>query len=93
MPARRIAQPIRGQDAETASVNGEAPGIAPRGCPHPEETTCLVNPTRKTYPSVGAAEVAPQLENVVEPGVVGRRIRMDGIGLAVIAIRCGGRHP
>lgn len=53
----------------------------------------VVNPAGQIYPSVAPAEVAPEVEQVVEPGVVGRRFRAVGRGLQVLAVRCGGLHP
>ena len=53
----------------------------------------VVNPVGQIYPSVAPPEVAPEVEQVVEAGVVGRRFRAIGRGLEVVAIRCGGLHP
>ena len=59
----------------------------------PEDTTRAVNPPHRSHPSVGAAEVAPQVERVPDSGVVGRRIRGVDIGRALVTIRCVGLHP
>lgn len=58
-----------------------------------EETTGFVKLTERTEPSVGAAEIEPQVEAVLGSAVVRWDIVIGDSDLEIVAIRCGGLHP
>jgi hypothetical protein len=59
----------------------------------PEEMTRLCKSDRPVSQSVGAAEVEPQVEVVLNARVIRQEIVAAGVGSVVVAVRCVGLHP